>query len=106
MNATSSAPSTSPTRWEHAILRLPVQRPAAPPQASPRVFPPVRALWLAAECCGLKALLIAAQTKITGLEESLRTAQAQQGRDAAKIAELIARNQQLTSALHRTACAG
>lgn len=73
---------------------------------SPRVFSPVRALWLAAECIGLKALLIEAQTKITSLEESLRTAQAQQGRDAAKIADLIRRNRELTSALHRTACAG
>lgn len=71
-----------------------------------RVFSPVRALWLAAECCGLKALLIQQQTKITELEERLREARAQQGRDAAKIAELVTRSQQLTRSLHRTACAG
>ena len=41
-----------------------------------------------------------------GRQERLRAARTQQGRDADKIAALIAKNQQLTSALHRTACAG
>lgn len=136
MNATPSAPST-PTRWEHAILRVPGLRSTPPPAASPRVFAPHRALWLAAECLGLKAMLIAAQarittlekwpravlwladecrglkamliaaqTRITALEEEQRTAQAQHSRDAEKIAELHRRNEALTRALHRTACAG
>ena len=67
---------------------------------------PLHTLYLAAQCCGLKALLIEAQTTITGLEESQRAAQAQHSRDAERIAALIARNQQLTKALQRTACAG
>lgn len=67
---------------------------------------PLHALWLAAQCCGLKALLIEAQTKITGLEEAQREAHAQHSRDAERIAALIARNRELTTAVHRTACAG
>lgn len=106
MNATSSALPISPSRWEHTILRVPGLRPAAPPQASPRVFSPIRALWLAAECCALKALLVDQQTKITGLEERQREAATQHSRNAAKIAALIARNRELTTALYRTACAG
>jgi len=92
----------------NSLNPFPLRRPAPPVLGlpSPRVFSPWRALWLATECCKLKALLIKQQTKITELEESQRTAQAQQGRDAAKIAELIKRNRELTSALHRTACAG
>ncbi len=93
----------------HSLNPFPQHRLSARPALgipSPRVFAPQRALWLAAECCELKALLIKQQTKVTGLEEDLREARAQSGRDAAKIADLLRRNQQLTSALHRTACAG
>ena len=67
---------------------------------------PLYTLWLAAQCCGLKALLVEAQTKITGLEEAQREAHAQHSRDADRIATLIARNQQLSKAIQRTACAG
>lgn len=105
MNVTPSTPP-APTRWEHAILRVPGLRSAALPQPSPRVFAPHRALWLAAECLGLKAMLIAAQTRITALEEWQRAAEAQHSRDAEKIADLHRRNGELTRALHRTACAG
>ncbi len=67
---------------------------------------PLRLLWLAAECVGLKALLIERQTHITALEEQARAAQAQHSRDADRIAALIRRNQELTTAMHRAACAG
>ncbi len=69
-------------------------------------FSPLHTLYLAAQCCGLKALLIEQQTKVTGLEERQREADAQHGRDAARIAELLRRNQELTRAVQRTACAG
>ena len=97
------------TRIPHNALNpWPQRLPARPALGlpSPRVFSPVRALWLATECCKLKLLLITQQTQITELEERLREAHAQQGRDAAKIAALIASKRELTSALHRTACAG
>lgn len=71
-----------------------------------KMFSPLHALYLAAECCGLKALLTEAEAKNTRLEASWREASAQHSRDAAKIADLITRNRELTSALHRTACAG
>lgn len=59
----------------------------------------LRVLFLAAKCCELTAAVIHQQTKITDLEEQGR-------RDANKIAALLRRNQQLTAAVHRTACAG
>ena len=71
-----------------------------------KMFSPLHTLWLAAECAGLKALLIEQQTHITALEEQQRAAQKQHSRDAERIAQLICRNQQLTRALQRTACAG
>jgi len=73
---------------------------------APRAFSIAHTLWLATECCKLKLLLITQQTQITEFEERLREAHAQQGWDAAKIAALIASKRELTSALHRTACAG
>jgi len=92
----------------HSLNPFPLRRPARPALGlpSPRVFSPLRALWLAAECCELKAMLMRHQTQITGLEEHRRESEAQHSRDAAKIADLIRRNQELTTALHRTACAG
>ena len=59
----------------------------------------LRVLFLAAKCCELTATVIHQQTKITDLKEQGR-------RDANKIAALLRRNQQLTTAVHRTACAG
>lgn len=62
-------------------------------------LPSLREIWLAATCCELKSTVIDLQTKLTALEERSRS-------DAAKIAGLVLRNQQLTAAVHRTACAG
>lgn len=59
----------------------------------------LRTLFLAAKCCELTAIVIDQQTTITDLEERTR-------RDAKKIADLLRRNQDLTKAIHRTACAG
>jgi hypothetical protein len=60
---------------------------------------PLPTLFLAAQCCELKATVIAQQTEITALQERTR-------RDAEKIAALISRTQQLTRSLHREACRG
>ena len=60
---------------------------------------PLRLLFLAAQCCDLKATVVEQATRITALEEQGR-------RDADRIARLIRRNQELTAALHRTAYAG
>ena len=60
---------------------------------------PLRLLFLAAQCCDLKATVVEQATRITALEEQGR-------RDADRIASLIRRNQELTAAVHRTACAG
>lgn len=59
----------------------------------------VRELLLAAKCCALKVEIVGQAARITALEERGR-------RDAAKIADLLRRNQDLTKAVHRTACAG
>jgi hypothetical protein len=69
-------------------------------------FSPLHTLWLAAQCCGLKALLIEAHTRINALEEYRRLSDAQHGRDAERIAALLRRNHQLTASLHREACRG
>ena len=60
---------------------------------------PLRTLFLAAQCCDLKATVVEQQIKISALEEQGR-------RDAERIAALLRRNQELTAAVHRTACAG
>lgn len=62
-------------------------------------LPSLRELLLAAHCCELKNTVVAQQIKISGLEERAR-------RDADKNAELLRRNQVLTAAMHRAACAG
>lgn len=59
----------------------------------------LRVLFLAAKCCELTATVVHQQERITALEEQGR-------RDANKIAALLRRNQQLTTAVHRAACAG
>ncbi len=60
---------------------------------------PLRLLFLAAQCCDLKATVVEQVTRITALQEQGR-------RDAERIASLIRRNQELTTAVHRNACAG
>lgn len=59
----------------------------------------LRILFLAAKCCELTATVVAQQIKLTAHVERARS-------DAAKIADILRRNQQLTAAVHRTACAG
>jgi len=65
-----------------------------------------RECWLAAQCTALKELLIQAQTTITLREEANRAYERQRGADQERIAALLRRNQQLTTAMHRAACAG
>jgi hypothetical protein len=72
----------------------------------PKPFTPLHTIWLVAQCAGLKRLLVEAQTKITGLEEQQRALLTRHSADAQRIADLIRRNQQLTSAVHRAACVG
>lgn len=72
----------------------------------PRPGTPLHALWLAAECVGLKAQNVALQARVCQLEMELVTARAQHGTDAAKIASLLRDKQALTRAVQRTACAG
>lgn len=66
---------------------------------APRQRSTPRELMLAAACCELKSTVVQQQTRLTRLEEAARG-------DAAKIADLLRRNQVLTAAVHRTACAG
>lgn len=74
--------------------------------APPRPCTPLHALWLAAECVGLKAQNAALQAAVADLYEQLDAARAQHVTDAAKIASLLCQKQDLTRAVHRTACAG
>ena len=73
---------------------------------TPRPFTAMHTLWLAAQCLGLKALLLEKQDEVAALKAHQRELIAQHGRDAEKIAALINRNRELTRSLHRTACAG
>ncbi len=75
-----------------ALIPHPAYSPASPVLT-------VRELLLAAACCGLKEQIVSQATHIAALEEAGR-------RDARKIADLLRRNQDLTKAIHRTACAG
>ncbi|WP_395737447.1 hypothetical protein [Prosthecobacter sp.] len=104
MNASLSSAAIAAASFVPAVFPRPARPVLGPPR--PLVFTPLHTLWLAGEGVGLKAQLIALQTKITALEEQARAAQAQHSRDAEKIAALVLRNQQLTTAIHRTACAG
>lgn len=74
--------------------------------APPRPGTPLHALWLAAQCIGLKAQNVALRAAIMDLHRQLDAARAQHGADAAKIAHLLRQKQDLTRAVHRTACAG
>jgi len=86
-----------------ALMPPPLFSHAAPPAPLPLSM---YSLHLAAQCLTLKAQLVGAQTIITAREECIRSQDMQSSRDQQRIANLIRRNQQLTSALHRTACAG
>jgi hypothetical protein len=96
-----STSATPPGMFAAAILRVPTLLPLPA-----RPFTALHTLYLAAQCAGLKSQVVQQQTRLAQHEEALRSHERQHSADAQRIADLLQRNQALTTALHRTACAG